>query len=43
MANASETALRRLLVLGLMLGVIAAGVGLAVWMSRRGEEEFAEF
>ena len=43
MANASETALRRLLVLGLVLGVIAAGVGLAIWMSRRREEEFAEF
>lgn len=43
MASASETALHRLLVLGLVLGVIAAGTGLAVWMSRRREEEWAEF
>jgi hypothetical protein len=39
----SETALRRLLILALVLGVFAAGVGIAVWVSQRREEEWAEF
>jgi hypothetical protein len=37
--NASETGLRRLLILGLVLGLIAAGIGASVWFSRRRERE----
>jgi hypothetical protein len=35
MDSAADTAMHRLLVLGLVLGVIAAGIGLAIWVSRR--------
>jgi len=43
MGNASEQAVRRLLVLPLVLSVIAAGIGVAVWFSRRREREYADF
>jgi hypothetical protein len=41
--DASESALRRLFMIGLALGVFASGVGIAAWVSRRQEREFAEF
>jgi hypothetical protein len=40
--DASESALQRLLVLGLVLGVFASGVAVAIWVSQRQEREFAE-
>jgi hypothetical protein len=40
--SASETAFRRLLILALVLVVIAAGIGVAVWISNRREKQFAE-
>ncbi|HEV8573237.1 MAG TPA: hypothetical protein VGR43_00875 [Dehalococcoidia bacterium] len=43
MGNASDQAIRRLLVLPLVLSVMAAGIGVAVWFSRRREREYADF
>lgn len=40
--DASDTALRRLLVLGLVLALIAAGIGASLWFSQRREKELAE-
>jgi hypothetical protein len=40
--DASESALRRLFIIGLALGVFASGIGIAVWVSQRQEREFAE-
>ncbi len=40
--NATAVALRRLLILGAIFGVFAAGIGVAVWVSHRQQREFAE-
>jgi hypothetical protein len=40
--DASESALRRLLLIGLAMGVFASAIGIAVWVSQRQEREFAE-
>jgi hypothetical protein len=40
--DASESALLRLFIIGLALGIFASGVGIAVWISQRQEREFAE-
>lgn len=42
-ADASDSAMVRLLVIGLVMGVLAAGVGLAVWVSQREERELAGY
>ena len=41
--DASESALRRLFIIGLAMGIFASGVGIAVWISQRQDREFAEF
>ena len=41
--GAADTALRRLLVLGLVFSMIALGIGGAVWYSQRREREFSGF
>ena len=40
--DASESALQRLLVIGLVLGVFSSGIAVAIWVSQRQEREFAE-
>jgi hypothetical protein len=40
--DASESAFQRLLVIGLVLAVFAAGIAVAIWVTQRQEREFAE-